>query len=266
MVATPCFGGMVTQTYFFSIIRLLQYASSNNFTLLLTLLGHDSLITRARSSLLSAFMDNTSATHLLFIDADIGFEPEQVGRMLHFDHEFTAALYPIKTFDWQRSRNNPGPTQETHEQTALNYVGTTCKGSDAEVKDGFASAIYAGGGFQLIHRSVIQKMMNAYPETKFSTVHAFPRSTSRSPHLYALFDCMIDREEGIYLSEDYAFCQRWRAIGGKIWLDLSSRLTHIGTHEYVGNYEARTAALVAAKSASAEPLIPISAIPITPST
>jgi hypothetical protein len=59
--------------------------------------------------------------------------------------------------------------------------------------------------------------------------------------LYALFDCMIDPETGVYLSEDYAFCRRWRAIGGEIWLDLESKLTHTGSYSFRGNAAAHYA-------------------------
>ena len=65
---------------------------------------------------------------------------------------------------------------------------------------------------------------------------------SRSPNQYALFDCAIDENTGEYLSEDYAFCRRWRKIGGKIWLDTESRLVHIGTHEFCHSPKARFAA------------------------
>jgi hypothetical protein len=56
-----------------------------------------------------------------------------------------------------------------------------------------------------------------------------------STSLYALFDCMIEPETGHYLSEDYTFCKRWRAIGGKVWLNTKSSLIHIGAHEFLGN-------------------------------
>ena len=69
-------------------------------------------------------------------------------------------------------------------------------------------------------------MIAAHPELKFRAVHTLTNETPNSDNLYALFECAIDRETGVYLSEDYAFCARWRALGGEIWLDLQSRLTH----------------------------------------
>ena len=103
------------------------------------------------------------------------------------------------------------------------------------------TGLYAGGGFQLIHRSALEKMVAAYPETRFNRVHDLPMSGSRrdvvrSSNLFALFDCIIDPESGAYLSEDYSFCLRWRRIGGEIWLDAASKLNHSGPYEFVGDH------------------------------
>jgi len=244
-IGTPCFGGVVNQTYMLSVIKLMRYASSNGFELTLAMLGEDALITRSRATILSHFLDHDTATHLLFIDADIGFEPEQVQRLLSFDRDFAAAFYPIKAIDWQVVEHRIRSNDETFPEAALSYVGTLCTGAEARVENGFATATYAGGGFQLIKRSAVEQMIAAYPEQKFRSIHVFPRPTRTSENNYALFDCMIDPETGEYLSEDYAFCHRWRAIGGEVWLDLTSKLTHIGTHHFQGDTTSRFQQLVA---------------------
>jgi hypothetical protein len=45
---------------------------------------------------------------------------------------------------------------------------------------------------------------------------------------------MVDPDSGRYLSEDYAFCRRWRDMGGKIWVDLDCKLVHLGQHLFGG--------------------------------
>ena len=243
VVATPCFGGLVTQTYMLSVLKLIQYSSRAGFGVALSLLGHDALIARARSTLVGAFLDNPAATHLLFIDADIGFEPEQVERLLRFDKDFTAALYPYKSIDWDRIPERCTVGGEDLRQAGTGYVGTFCPPETRREEGGFATALYAGGGFQLIRRDAIERMISAHPELHYSGLNAVARGEAPPSRLYALFDSIICAESGAYLSEDYAFCLRWRNLGGEIWLDTGSRLTHVGAHEFSGNYAVRHASL-----------------------
>ena len=239
MIATPCFGGMVTQGYMTSVLKLMQAAPAAGFGCTLALLGYDSLVPRARATLVGSFLDTPAATHLLFVDADITFEPEQLYRMLAADKDFTAALYPVKALDWDQMPERCTRGAEPLAQGPLNYVGTFATG-DAAKRDGdFATATYAGGGFQLIRRTVIQQMIAAYPQTKFTRLLATATGQPPSKNLYALFDTFIDPATGEYLSEDYAFCRRWRDVGGDIWLDRNSTLTHTGNFDYRGQHAVR---------------------------
>ena len=241
MIATPCFGGLLTQGYVESIIRLIHYAGVHGFEVQLAMLGHDALITRSRNTLVAAFLDMPQMTHLMFIDADIAFEPEAVGRLLAIDEDVAGGIYPLKVADWAQSAARQQRHGETAALGALNYVGTLCEGPALERRDGFATAIYAGTGFLLIRRRVLERMAEAHPELRYSSMHVYPRQTRPSERQFALFDCMIEPETGTYLSEDYAFCQRWLQLGGKIWLDTHSQLTHIGAHNFAGDTNRRFA-------------------------
>src|SRR5580693_4656005 len=126
LVSTPCFGGMVSQNYMLSVIRLMSYARTSGFEVSLSVMGYDALISRARSSLVAAFLDDPAPTHLLFVDADISFEPQQVERLLKFDKDFTGALYPLKSIDWDFIPQRCVERGETIGQAALSYVGTFC--------------------------------------------------------------------------------------------------------------------------------------------
>jgi len=232
-VATPCFGGMVSQRYMVSAIALLQLGASLGIRVTLDLLGYESLITRGRNILVSRFLDDPTTTHLLFIDADIGFEPAQVIRMLRFDGDIVAGMYPLKLHDWN-SGMQYAVNGEALETAPLRYVGTPCQGEEAASHDGFVAASYAGTGFMLIRRQVFPQMMAAHPNLRFSAAHV-AAAPSLSPNQYALFDCMIEPETGVYLSEDYTFCRRWRDLGGRIWLDAQSGLIHVGQYEFAGD-------------------------------
>lgn len=219
-------------------ISLVQLASQAKFDATLALLGHDSLITRSRNTLVSQFLNTPMATHLLFIDADISFQAEQVYHMLSFDREFVAGIYPLKVIDWSNPAIKRAATaRETFQAAPLLYAGTLCSGNEGEREGRFTTAIYCGGGFMLLKRQVIERMIGAYPESRYKSLHAY--SNAKSDENYALFDCMIDKETGAYISEDFGFCQKWRDIGGKIWLDTEGKLTHIGSYNFQGDPKAR---------------------------
>ncbi len=237
VIATPCHGGMVSHAYMNSVIRLMT-AVGQTIALSILLLGGDSLITRARALLLARFLENPAATHLLFIDSDISFEPDAFLRLYLQDKDFTAAMYPLKEIDWesQVARAAKGENVET---AGLNYVGKLCSGNELKVENRFATAEYCGTGFQLVKRHVFEKLAAAHPELAFSSAHDRIMCEEGKRNRYALFDPMIAPETGEYLSEDFAFCRRWRNLGGEIWLDLDSRLTHTGSMDFCGNASAR---------------------------
>ena len=242
LVATPCFGGLVHHGYMLSICKLMDRAADEGFSIELAIMAGDALITRARSVLVARFLDQSEATHLLFVDADVAFEPEQVTRMLRFDRDFVAALYPIKSVDWAAVPRRV-VDGETLASAGLTYVGSPLEPSQACVEDGFAKARYAGTGLQLLRREVLDRLVAAHPELRFKSVHTLAGAIPQSENLYALFDPHIDADTGEYLSEDYAFCRRWRALGGDIWLDLRSKVTHIGTDHFTGDAAVRFRAL-----------------------
>ena len=83
-----------------------------------------------------------------------------------------------------------------------------------------------------IKRDVFRQMMEKYPGLNY--VPDGPPNPQAHLH-WLFFDCMVDPDSGRYLSEDYAFCRRWRDIGGKIWVDLQCKLLHLGQHNFRGD-------------------------------
>jgi hypothetical protein len=231
-VGTPCFGGLVTTGYMTSIIKLIQHAETHGFQVNLNLLGRDSLITRSRNTLVSQFVRTPDATHFMFIDADLGFEPELVHRMLAFDEDVVAGMYPVKARRW-----DPLPQirdREPLETATLQYVGRFCDGADLMRRGPFVTAVYCATGFMLVKRRVVERLIEAYPETAYVTDHVYVPNRAEQAKYYALFECLIDPETREYLSEDFGFCRRWRALGGSIWVDVEGALTHTGPHDFVG--------------------------------
>ena len=223
---------MVSQIFMQSVLALSAEAPSAQLSLTIGLLGQDALITRSRNTLLARFM-TTDASHILFIDADIGFSPSQVFRLLKAKRDVIGALYPLRACHWSevaRSRLVKGEPLAT---AGLEYVGQPNGEVDGE---GFGKADFAGTGFLLISRSAVTRMIAGFPDTRCRHGHVLGGSESE---IYALFDCLIDPVTRLYLSEDYAFCARWRAVGGEVWLDTRAKLTHCGMSEYHGEFEQR---------------------------
>jgi len=236
VVATPCFGGQVSSIYAGAIFRL-QRALHDMTGVRLTvhLRDGDALITRARANLVALFLDDPTATHLLFIDADIGFTPEQVFRLIECGADVVAGVYPIKRVNWDKARRAIEAGREEVAASALDYVLELADPDRVAVVNGFTRVRYAGTGFLMIRRHVLERMC-AHPDyapLQFFREHSHD-ALSGSANRFALFECMIDRESGTYLSEDFAFCKRWTDIGGEIWADLESRLDHVGPSVFHG--------------------------------
>jgi hypothetical protein len=87
----------------------------------------------------------------------------------------------------------------------------------------------------MIKRSAIERLMAAYPETRYRAMQTYPTPKEEGSPFYNLFDCMIEPETGVYLSEDFTFCHRFRKLGGKVWLDTESRLHHVGSMDFHGH-------------------------------
>jgi len=238
VVATPCFGGQVTSVYADSMLRLQSACRASGIGFTWFLGSGDALITRVRADLMTAFLDMPEATHFLFIDADIWFEPPQVFRLMNFAEDFVAAAYPLKMYDWDKIARAMAERRPKPICAALHYVFNLEDPAKVVSRQGFAKSKYVGTGFMMLRRAALLRLCEANPQLKYKKAHV-QDDRLNSPHRYALFDTMIDPETGEYLSEDYAFCRRWRDIGGEIWVDLQSKLTHVGPTGFVGDLSAQ---------------------------
>jgi hypothetical protein len=242
VVATPCFGGQVSSIYANSIFRLQRAIRSiSNMEFKVLLRDGDALITRARANLMTQFLDDPTATHFLFVDADIGFEPEQVFRLIESGADVVAGVYPIKRVNWNKAMRMLETKRPEIPSAALDYVIEVDDPDHVAVVNGFTRVRYAGTGFLMIRRHAFEKMCVAYRSLQFFREHS-QDTLAGSPNRFALFECMIDPASGTYLSEDFAFCKRWTDIGGEIWADLESRLDHVGPAVFRGDISSQFAA------------------------
>lgn len=174
----------------------------------------ESLPQRARNVLVHRFL-KTDYTHLLFIDADLMFDPRDVFRMLELDLDIVGGAYRKKSDRYDV--DDVG----SYVLNMLDDEAITTDGGYFPVKD-------IGTGFLLIKRQVFEKMRDAHPEWNCRIGNEGEKGT-------AFFDTHIEPTTREYLSEDWVFCRRWRAMGGAVHCLASCTLTHFGTYGFKGN-------------------------------
>jgi hypothetical protein len=233
-LAAPCYGGLLNIYFAKSVLVLQEACRERGIGLHIELMGGDALITRARSRLAAQFLAHPEATHIVFIDADIGFRPENVFRLLESGKDMVAAVCPLKHIDWDKARAAAQAGVADLQAASIGYVVRFLPTPDqsVQVENGFAKVAYGGTGFLMISRGAIQRMTDAHPEL---TAKMGDMADALAPEAVMLFETMIEPETGQYLSEDYAFCRRWRDLGGEIWADVEARLTHVGHAAYTGS-------------------------------
>ncbi len=240
--STPCYGGVCLQAFAESMIRLQRICAQNGIQMMLDTTENESLVHRARNLAVARFYQKCpQATHFLFIDADIHFDPESVIRLLKANHDVSVACYPKKCVMWDQAEAyvNSGETGKDLARVSSSLV-MNFKYANTPIVDGFAEVLDGPTGFMLIKRDVFTKMHERYPELLCVNDH----QNRDLDQYYAVFDCMIDPESRRYLSEDYAFCRRWQQMGGKIYADCMTTLGHVGNIRFHGKLENRLKATV----------------------
>ena len=249
MVATPCYGGQLSVYYFKSFIDLVKEFQNRGVDYIIQMISNESLITRARNTIVSNFYrykdNNGTLDYLMFIDSDIQFDPDAVIRLIGHDKDVVVAPYPMKMINFNQVEYKSLSARELAMNTTEYVINLKFESEEQRQKgqinlhEGLMEVIDGGTGFMLIKRSVIEKMIKHYPELTYTNdahevkvdgTTAFDTVNTN----YALFDTMIDPDDKRYLSEDYAFCRRWQMMGGQVWLDPFITLNHVGNHIFQG--------------------------------
>jgi len=212
-ICMPCYGGMLTESTFMSYIKWSNTCRQLGLDWTMETMTNESLISRARNTLVAKFLNSPNSTHLMFIDADIGWEPWHLLVMLNRDVDVIGGLYPMKTMP-------------------IKWVVNGFEGAE-EGDDGLQEVSKTGTGFMLVKRHVFEKL-NSHPAVKpFNNDIGLPKELDQ--HLRTYYDTAV--RENRYYSEDWTFCENWRDLGGKIWVDKRVLLKHTGT--YVFDYAAQ---------------------------
>ena len=244
MIALPAYGGQVTTVFMESLLRFAEMARGNGIAITLKILSQESLIPRGRNTLVAEFLGRQELTHLLFIDADIGFDPRGILRMLAFDKPLIGGAYAKKGIDWSRGHAaaTSGKPPEALAQAGLDYAlnlidEDLAAQGNIPVTQGFVRVSKCGTGIMLIRRDVLTALATKYPELRYENDIAGYDNEFTRGNFWGFFDTLHHPVSRRYLSEDYAFCHRWTAgCGGEIWMDVESVVTHHGSYGYRGSF------------------------------
>jgi hypothetical protein len=237
-VATPMYGGQCHGLYAKSSLDLQNMLNQYGVATKFSFLFNESLITRARNYLVDEFL-RSDCTHLLFLDSDIHFNPQDVVALMALDKDVIGAPYPKKSINWANiahaARTHPQLEPRELENLVGEYVFNVVHGTQQFQVSEPLEVMEIGTGFMMVKREVFSKFKDAYPELQYKPDHVGQAHFDGSRYIHAYFDTVIDPVSHRYLSEDYMFCQWWRKIGGQIYLCPWMRTQHIGSYAFTGN-------------------------------
>ena len=218
---------------------VLQIKDREDTDMVITPIGFESLISRGRNAA-AAWALSGNHTHLLFIDSDIVFKPEDVFKLLDMNEDVVVGAYPKKYYNRQKmeilSKVSPEAFNEKEDwkhlvtdfSTEFN-VDNFEKAKRGEVFD----VSYAATGFMLIKTDALRTIIDKRPDLRYTNdIDGY--MSAGEDNFYDFFGVGINTSTQKYESEDYGFCSLWRSVGGKIYVAPTVNLAHIGRHEYPG--------------------------------
>ena len=207
----PCYGGQLTEQTFMSYIKWANTARQLGLDWTVETMTNESLISRARNTLTAKFLHTKESTHLMFVDADIGWEPWHLLVMLDAQKDVIGGLYPMKSLPVKWCVNGLPGFVEKPEDPLIEVTKT-------------------GTGFMLIKREVFEKLDQHPAVRPFNNDIGLPPELN--PYMKTYFDTAV--RENRYYSEDWTFCENWRDLGGQVFVDKRVLLRHTGTYVFDG--------------------------------
>jgi hypothetical protein len=255
-VCTPAYGGVLFVPYAKALLELSMGLIQHGIATETFFMVNESLIPRARNNCVAEFMKRPYATHLIFIDADVGFEAQHVVDMIQADLPIVGGIYPKKTVDWEqilrffksgRQIDLPQEIQNASVQYVVNFHDFDAGRGEfrAQKKDGkiFLGVKELPTGFMCIRRDTIEKMYAAYPERAYACDSDEIGGKDGFQRI-DLFGSGPDPfppegtppEKRRYLSEDWYFSRLASRIGIESWAYTGARLTHTGNMTFMGDF------------------------------
>jgi hypothetical protein len=243
-LAVPMYGGMSHGIFTRSVADLSALCTHYGIPLQMYFLFNESLITRARNYCADEFL-RSDATHLMFIDSDIGFSAHDVIALLALadeesEYDVIGGPYPKKTISWEKIKMAVDKGFADNDPSVLDrFVGDYVfnpKSNQSEIPlNKPVEVLELGTGFMMIRRKTFENYAKAFPQFTYKPDHVRTEAFDGSREIMAYFDCVIDPDSKRYLSEDYFFCYNTQKMGGKVWLCPWMRLQHAGSYTFGGS-------------------------------
>lgn len=258
-LAVPMYGGACSGMFARSIADLSAMCVHYGVALQMYFLFNESLIPRARNYCCDEFM-RSDATHMMFIDADIGFNPQDVIALLALQsdespYDVIGGPYPKKCIAWEKIKmavdkgfadEDPGKL----DAFVGDYVFNPKGGQTTIPLNQPVEVLEIGTGFMMMRRKTFQTFVEKFPQYSYKPDHVRTEHFDGSREIMMYFQAEIDPASKRYLSEDYWFCQKLQEAGLKTWLCPWMKLQHVGTMVFGGSL-ADLAALGASATADA---------------
>jgi hypothetical protein len=250
-VATPMYGGQCNGMYARSMCDLTAMCLKYGIEMRSYFLFNESLITRARNYCVDEFL-RSGYTHLMFVDSDIGFNPQDVLALLALQtdespYDIIGGAYPKKCITWEKIKmavdkgvadENPALLEDFVGDFVFNPVMEKGEGSKSIRLDEPAEVLEIGTGFMMIRRATFEEYSKKIPNIMYKPDHVRTAEFDGSRKIGMYFQAEIDPESERYLSEDYLFCQNSRKVGMKVWICPWMHLQHAGFYTFGGKLAA----------------------------
>jgi len=244
-LATPMYGGQCAGMFARSVADLSALCTQYGIPLQMYFLFNESLITRARNYCCDEFM-RSDAQHMLFIDSDIGFNPQDVIAMMALQanepgkYNIIGGPYPKKCISWEKIKVAVDKGVADDDANILErFVGDYVfnpKGGQQSIAIGEpCEVLEIGTGFMMVEKQAMQKFTDTYPEYMYKPDHVRTEHFDGSREIMMYFQAEVDPATKRYLSEDYWFCQKAIAAGISTWLCPWMKLQHVGSYIFGGS-------------------------------
>jgi hypothetical protein len=243
-IATPMYGGACAGMFARSVADLAALCTQYGIPLQFYFLFNESLITRARNYCCDEFV-RSDADHLMFIDSDIGFNPQDVIALMALQaqdskYEIIGGPYPKKCISWEKIKLAVDKGIADEDPNVLEkFVGDFVfnpKGGQTSIAIGEpCEVLEIGTGFMMITKEAMKKFADSYPQYTYKPDHVRTEHFDGTREIMMYFQAEVDPISKRYLSEDYWFCQKAQHANLKTWFCPWMKMQHVGTYIFGGS-------------------------------